>query len=226
MKKILVGLAAALSLLPLFAQVSTPSPSPTAPNSASAPAGLSPAAAEIVRLAQSGVGDDVVLAYIKNSQAFFNLSADNVLSLKNAGLSSPVLAAMLQHDSTLRVPPVAAATLPTAAPAQQTQPTQPTMPAQPVMPAQPQIPDTPPAPPRPAKPIVVEQAPPAPQLEIVPLAPSSGYVWIPGYWSWRGGAWVWTGGRWALQPYPTAVWMDGRWARHGRSWIWISGRWR
>ena len=59
----------------------------------------------MVRLAGSGVGDDVVLAYIQNSQAPFNLSADNVLYLKDVGLSPQVTSAMLSHDSTLRGQP-------------------------------------------------------------------------------------------------------------------------
>ena len=53
----------------------------------SGPANLSPGAAEVIRLAGSGVGDDVVAAYIQNSQAPFNLSADDVLYLKDIGLS-------------------------------------------------------------------------------------------------------------------------------------------
>ena len=44
-------------------------------------ANLSPGAAEVVKLASSGVSDDVVLAYIQNSQAAFNLFADDVLYL-------------------------------------------------------------------------------------------------------------------------------------------------
>ena len=40
-----------------------------------ASANLSAPAAEVIRLAGGGVGDDVVLAYIQNSQAAFSLSA-------------------------------------------------------------------------------------------------------------------------------------------------------
>ena len=69
------------------------------------PVNLSPGAAEVVRLAGSGVGDDVVLAYIQNSQAPFYLSADAVLYLKDVGLSPQVTSAMLSHDSTLRGQP-------------------------------------------------------------------------------------------------------------------------
>jgi hypothetical protein len=66
------------------------------------PANISPGAAEVIRLAESGVGDEVVLAYIQNSQAAFNLGADDVLYLRDVGLSSAVITAMLSHDTTLR----------------------------------------------------------------------------------------------------------------------------
>ena len=95
-----IGLVAslALPLLSGYAQA------PGAPEQAQAavPVDLSPGAAEVVRLASSGVGDDVVLAYIQNSQAPFSLSADNVLYLKDVGLSPQVTSAMLSHDSALR----------------------------------------------------------------------------------------------------------------------------
>src|SRR5437762_14007814 len=63
---------------------------------------ISPAAADVIRLAESGVGDDVVLAYIQNSQSTFNLGADDVLYLRDVGVSSTVITAMLNHDTTLR----------------------------------------------------------------------------------------------------------------------------
>src|SRR5437867_375642 len=55
----------------------------------SASSEISPPAAEVVRLAESGVGEDVLLAYIQNSQGSFNLTADHVLYLKDVGLSTP-----------------------------------------------------------------------------------------------------------------------------------------
>jgi Family of unknown function (DUF6600) len=66
---------------------------------------VSPAAADVLRLAESGVDDDVVLAYIQNSQALFNLGADDVLYLRDLGVSSVVITAMLNHDTTLRNQP-------------------------------------------------------------------------------------------------------------------------
>lgn len=63
---------------------------------------LSPAAAEVVKLSGSGVGDEVAVAYIKNSKSFYNLGANEILALRDAGVSSPVISAMLSHDGALR----------------------------------------------------------------------------------------------------------------------------
>src|SRR5262249_44120963 len=75
---------------------------PMAASPAIAPTNIPPAIAEVIRLAESGVGDDVVLAYIQNSQVTFNLGADDVLYLRDVGVSSVVITAMLNHDTTLR----------------------------------------------------------------------------------------------------------------------------
>src|SRR2546427_1498162 len=71
------------------------------PGSSTATVKLSPAAAEVVRLAESGVGDEVVLGYIKNSPAAFKLSADDILYLKGKSVSPAVISAMLGHDASL-----------------------------------------------------------------------------------------------------------------------------
>src|SRR5258708_6174767 len=92
-----LGLVAVLSFPPVtsFSQV----PDAPLPNGTGAvAANISPSAAEVVKLAESGVSDDVMLAYIQNSQAPFNLSADNIVYLKDLGLSPAEAAAMLTHD--------------------------------------------------------------------------------------------------------------------------------
>ena len=72
--------------------------------------------------------------------------------------------------------------------------------------------------------VVVTEAPPQPQLDVLVAAPGPGYVWTPGYWSWRG-HWVWVGGRWVIAPHPRAVFVPGRWVRHGHGWVWVRGHW-
>src|SRR3954452_1463025 len=71
-------------------------------DASAAPVSISPGAAEVVKLAESGSSDEVILAYIKNSGSTYNLSADEVIYLKDVGLSSPVVTAMLTHDNSLR----------------------------------------------------------------------------------------------------------------------------
>src|SRR5882724_4901826 len=88
----------AVAMLPLhtgFSQTVNPSTEPQA----NAP--LPSSADEVVRLAQSGVDDQVVLAFIGQSQSCYNLSGADIAALKNAGVSSLVLTAMLNHDSAL-----------------------------------------------------------------------------------------------------------------------------
>src|SRR2546430_17550268 len=90
---------AALPLFPAYSQEVAPTVTQPSPNALAAPASLPPSAAEVVKLSQSGVGDDVILAYVKNSQTSYNLSAKDVLALKDSGISSPILTAMLNHDT-------------------------------------------------------------------------------------------------------------------------------
>jgi WXXGXW repeat (2 copies) len=85
-----------------------------------------------------------------------------------------------------------------------------------------------PPPPQPSSPpgqVVVSQPPPAPQVEVVPVAPGPDYAWTPGYWTWNGG-WVWVGGAWALRPRHYAVWVGPHWVRHGHGYVWVGGYWR
>src|SRR5258706_1546865 len=96
-------LAALLAISPIRGYAQTPGPPHVA--AATAQVTLSPGSAEVVKLAQSGVSDDVVLAYIQNSQAAFSLSSDSVVYLKDLGLSSAVITAMLNHDNSLNHQP-------------------------------------------------------------------------------------------------------------------------
>src|SRR6185295_7197444 len=61
----------------------------------------SSAIAQVARLAESGVGDDVVLTFVKNLPEAFRPSADDIVYLKNKGVSSAVISAILSHDATL-----------------------------------------------------------------------------------------------------------------------------
>ena len=59
---------------------------------------MSKAAQEVVRLAQSGVSDSVILLFVEKSADKFNLDADDIVYMNDIGVSSEVVAAMLSHD--------------------------------------------------------------------------------------------------------------------------------
>jgi hypothetical protein len=71
---------------------------------------------------------------------------------------------------------------------------------------------------------VVGVAPPAPQYEVVGVAPVAGYIWIGGFWNWVGGRHVWVGGHWAA-PRPGYHWAPHRWERVGHGWRQHPGHW-
>ncbi len=101
----------------------------------------------------------------------------------------------------------------------------PAPPAQPPGTAVVPVPSTPPPAPEMADGTVVENEPPAPVAEYVPVSPYPDYVWIGGYWGWHGG-WYWTAGRFAPRPHHGAVWLSGGWVHAGRGWAWHGGHWR
>jgi hypothetical protein len=74
--------------------VTTAAPPPTV--------ALSGAAAEIVKLAQGGVSDEVMLSFIANSSNTFNLTSDGIIYLNDLGVSSSVVNAMIEQDRALR----------------------------------------------------------------------------------------------------------------------------
>ncbi len=73
--------------------------------------------------------------------------------------------------------------------------------------------------------VVVTEAPPPIQTEVIVEAPGPGYIWVPGYWAWQG-RWVWVRGSWVLPPHPRALWIRGHWVHRGHGYVWIGGHWR
>ena len=71
---------------------------------------------------------------------------------------------------------------------------------------------------------VVTVAPPAPQVEVVGVAPSPGYIWEAGYWNWEGGRHVWHPGRWEA-PRPGYYWEPHVWVHEGNGWRMREGYW-
>ena len=58
---------------------------------------LAPGVADIARMAQAKVSDSVILAYINNSGTVYNLDANQIIYLRDIGVSEPVLSAMLDQ---------------------------------------------------------------------------------------------------------------------------------
>ena len=73
--------------------------------------------------------------------------------------------------------------------------------------------------------IVVTQAPPAPQQEMVTARPSSDHVWVGGYWTWRNNRYEWVPGHWVVPPRSGATWVPPRWETEGGAYRFYEGRW-
>jgi len=186
-----------VAMMPLLAGFSqTVDPSTTPP--AKAPAILPSSADEVVRLAQSGVGDSVVLAFIDQSQSYYNLSGADITALKNAGVSSEVLTAMLNHDNALRAQEQSSSPVRATAVAPQPTVTQPGAVSATAIANQ-----------TPTTTVITQSEPPPPQVEVIPVSPGPDYLWTPGWWSWNGGAWIWFGGYWGHPTRPGHVWFKG-----------------
>ena len=59
---------------------------------------LSPGLSEVVKLAQAGVGEEVILAYVDKYSGGFNVGADQILYLNDLGVSGTVITSILKHD--------------------------------------------------------------------------------------------------------------------------------
>jgi hypothetical protein len=236
-KNILTLATALLPLLSGYAQAPAPPVSygsAPAPGMASVPANISPAAAEIIKLAEAGTGDDVLLAYIQNSASPFGLTTDQILYLRDVGLSSPVIAAMLSHDGARTVqPPASPLYQPAYPPSAQPAPVPVPVP-QTIAPAPAAVP-----------PPVYVSSPPADVTYFYDgLAPYGSWVQLEGVgWCWQprvvvinrgwrpysdGGHWIYSDAGWYWQSDYSWGWAPfhyGRWYPHPRSgWVWVPDR--
>jgi hypothetical protein len=73
--------------------------------------------------------------------------------------------------------------------------------------------------------IVVTQAPPAMQQDVVLAQPTPQHVWIAGYWTWRDQRYEWMAGHWELPPSPSSVWVAPRWQQQGDAYRFYEGYW-
>ncbi len=67
----------------------------------SARAAINSASQDVLKMAQSGVSEQVIEGYVNNSSATFNLNADDIVYLQQNGVPQPVISTMISHDSSL-----------------------------------------------------------------------------------------------------------------------------
>ena len=73
--------------------------------------------------------------------------------------------------------------------------------------------------------VVVTQAPPALQPDVVLAQPSSQHVWIAGYYTWRNDRYEWMTAHWELPPRTNAAWVKPAWEQQGNAYKFTEGYW-
>ena len=206
----------------------------------------SPGLAEVVKLAQAGVGEEVILAYIEKYSGKFQVGSEQILYLNDLGISTAVMTAMLKHDgadtslatapTTTEPPP--GVTTPTGAPgAQGGNPPLVTAPLTPQGQTYEAAPPT----------VTTTVAPPPTSDEVAyfydTLSPYGSWVYLSGYgWCWQPtvavsvptwrpycdrGRWYWSDAGWYWNSdysWGWAAFHYGRWYHHaGSGWVWRPG---
>ena len=94
---------------------------------------FSPAVREVVKLVEAQVTPEVIRGYIENCPYGFHLSANEIVALKESGMTSEVLVTMLQHRGPAREQPAAPAPVRVESPAPVVAMEAPVAPAQPAV---------------------------------------------------------------------------------------------
>ena len=58
--------------------------------------------AEVIKLAQAGVDDEVMLTFITNSTSTFGLSSDEIIYLNDIGVANNVVTTIIEHDQVMK----------------------------------------------------------------------------------------------------------------------------
>ena len=172
------------------------------------PVNLPPVPAEVLRMSQAGMGDDVITSYIQKSDNPYTLDADQIIYLHDLGISSEVLNTLVNH-----VGPAAISAPPTAPETTDKENTPPS--------------ETPP----------VTGAAADYYSALAPYGtwvyiPAYGWCWQPtvvvgnSYWQpyCNNGGWLWTTSGWYWNSYYSWGWAPfhyGRWCQHSHyGWLW------
>ena len=97
----------------------------TASSSQSNAVRLSYGVADVLKLAQAQVGEDTIVAFVRNSGTSYNLSAAEIIHLKNQGVPDHVLTAMLEQSKVVETTARIAANAQAASVARAARPTAP-----------------------------------------------------------------------------------------------------
>ena len=61
---------------------------------------ITPALADVIKLVQAGVGEEVLMTYITNSVDIFNIGPNEILYLHDLGVPGPIITSLIHQDST------------------------------------------------------------------------------------------------------------------------------
>ena len=112
--KTMIAVATAIAIAAGYENLVNAQSIPPPASGGTLPAGITPGTptAEVVKLAQAGVDAGVIQNYINSCPNAFNVTADEIIALTDAGVSSDMVNAMMAHDKNLP-----AAATPPASPA-------------------------------------------------------------------------------------------------------------
>ena len=127
----LCGALAGFSALPLFGQApdtQNPAPVSVAQSQGARVPRFSAGLDDIVKLTKARVDESVILAYVQASRVAYRPNAQEIIRLREAGVSGPVITAVVERGAELRrqTAEVAKAVKPVAPPPAKVQPREPT----------------------------------------------------------------------------------------------------
>ena len=73
---------------------------------------------------------------------------------------------------------------------------------------------------------IVATGPPVPPDEVIVVAPSPRYVWVPGYYAYNSGAYVWIQGSYQLPPRGRSGYTQGEWMKTPKGYKRGKGHWK
>jgi hypothetical protein len=205
------------------------------------PVGLTPPLTEVVRLARTGMSEPVLLAYVEQTEGPFHANAEQLISIRDAGVPPRVIEAMVRHHSNRRLlvhqqaAPLAGLPIETNAPPPAVTNIVVSQPA-PIIVQQPAQVTVAPAP-------VTVIAPPATIEYREALDPYGSWIQVPSHgWCWQptlartdrhwqpyhsGGRWIHSNHGWYWMSdyrWGHVAFHYGRWSRNSRyGWVWVPG---